>query len=374
LTHRKPAAENPTQRQPQETDAMPARAAIRAIERAERTRSDGRGRDQPGDAEIISRETRDVDEQAACLREWDQVYEQLAPGRFVGRFLEVRLGDVQLFREVTNRPLYQAGRVREGGHVLGVPAAMRGAAGCIGRPLGPDSIVSMRGGDTLDLRTPQDFDIVAAAMPVAALERYAQDVEPGGLDRARAGSTVLELGRAPAQELRSLLQTALDVAQRRPAVLRFAALHRTLEQALLATAARVLSRAAGEPQQRVPARMRHALVARAKDYMRAHVDEPLTVEDLCRALRVSRRTLQYGFQDVLQISPAGYLRALRLNGARRALRGADPDRDCVHDIAARWGFWHLSRFADDYRRMFGELPSQTLRGGRVAAAASGVAG
>ena len=120
--------------------------------------------------------------------------------------------------------------------------------------------------------------------------------------------------------------------------------------------------------------MRHALVARAKDYMRAHVDEPLTVEDLCRALRVSRRTLQYGFQDVLQISPAGYLRALRLNGARRALRGADPDRDCVHDIAARWGFWHLSRFADDYRRMFGELPSQTLRGGRVAAAASGVAG
>ena len=41
---------------------MPARAAIRAIERAERTRSDGRGRDQPGDAEIISRETRDVDE------------------------------------------------------------------------------------------------------------------------------------------------------------------------------------------------------------------------------------------------------------------------------------------------------------------------
>jgi len=33
----------------------------------------------------------------------------------------------------------------------------------------------------------------------------------------------------------------------------------------------------------------------------------------------------------------------------------------VQDIAARWGFWHLSHFANDYRRMFGELPSETLR-------------
>jgi AraC-like DNA-binding protein len=34
----------------------------------------------------------------------------------------------------------------------------------------------------------------------------------------------------------------------------------------------------------------------------------------------------------------------------------------VNEIAARWGFDHAGNFAADYRRLFGELPSQTLRG------------
>ena len=103
------------------------------------------------------------------------------------------------------------------------------------------------------------------------------------------------------------------------------------------------------------------VVARAQDYMREHVEEPLTVEDLCRALQVSRRTLQYSFQEILQLNPVSYLRAMRLNGVRRALKSSAAQRQSVQDVAARWGFWHLSHFANDYRRMFGELPSETLR-------------
>jgi AraC family ethanolamine operon transcriptional activator len=56
-----------------------------------------------------------------------------------------------------------------------------------------------------------------------------------------------------------------------------------------------------------------------------------------------------------------YLRAIRLNSARRELRDGNPAIMQVQDIAARWGFWHLSHFASDYRTMFGELPSDTLR-------------
>jgi AraC family ethanolamine operon transcriptional activator len=79
---------------------------------------------------------------------------------------------------------------------------------------------------------------------------------------------------------------------------------------------------------------------------------------------VSRRTLQYSFQDVLQMSPVAYLRALRLNGVRRDLQAAGDAP--VGDVAARWGFWHLSRFAADYRRLFGERPSDTRRQARDA--------
>ena len=46
--------------------------------------------------------------------------------------------------------------------------------------------------------------------------------------------------------------------------------------------------------------------------------------------------------------------------ARRALREATPDAMTVTDVATRYGFWQLGRFAVEYRSLFGELPSVTL--------------
>lgn len=85
------------------------------------------------------------------------------------------------------------------------------------------------------------------------------------------------------------------------------------------------------------------------------------MEDLCRVLKVSRRTLQYSFQEIMQLNPVSYLRAMRLNGVRRMLKLPGSERQSVQDIAALWGFWHLSHFANAYRCMFGELPSETAR-------------
>ncbi|MCW5625811.1 MAG: helix-turn-helix domain-containing protein, partial [Burkholderiales bacterium] len=107
-------------------------------------------------------------------------------------------------------------------------------------------------------------------------------------------------------------------------------------------------------------RARAQIVDQARDTLARRGDMLTTVAELCVEIEVCRRTLQYAFQDILGVSPVQYLRAVRLNGVRRALRRAGPDAR-IGDIAAEWGFWHLSQFAADYRRMFGELPSQTLR-------------
>ncbi|EDT39943.1 helix-turn-helix domain-containing protein [Burkholderia ambifaria] len=74
-------------------------------------------------------------------------------------------------------------------------------------------------------------------------------------------------------------------------------------------------------------------------------------------LGISRRTVQYAFNDTLNLNPIAYLRAVRLNHVRRELRLGGP----VTSAATKWGFWHLSSFAQDYRAMFGELPSATAR-------------
>ncbi len=111
-----------------------------------------------------------------------------------------------------------------------------------------------------------------------------------------------------------------------------------------------------------PTPLRRAqLVHQVEDYMYDHLDEPLTLKDLCIALNTSSRALNYGFQDVFNMSPMAYLKVLRLHGLRRALKMADPITTSIGDVAAKFGFWSLGHLSRDYQATFGERLSQTLK-------------
>ena len=98
------------------------------------------------------------------------------------------------------------------------------------------------------------------------------------------------------------------------------------------------------------------------DHMEQHADDPLTPQELARVGCMSVRTLHAAFQQELGESPMGHLRRIRLDRVRAELQRCDPATVRVTDVALRWGFLHQSRFAQQYRQRFGELPSQTLRG------------
>jgi len=98
----------------------------------------------------------------------------------------------------------------------------------------------------------------------------------------------------------------------------------------------------------------------ALDYIEAHADQPPSVGEICRASGVSWRTLDYAFRDRFGVTPKSYLQALRLHHVRREILGAGRPRP-IYEVAAHWGFWHMGQFAADYRRHFGELPSETAR-------------
>ena len=85
----------------------------------------------------------------------------------------------------------------------------------------------------------------------------------------------------------------------------------------------------------------------------------LDVDDIAKRSGYSRRSLELIFKKSVGVPPARWFMNLRLNGALRDLLAAEPG--CrVADVAAKWGFRHPPRFADYYRRAFGELPSRTL--------------
>jgi AraC-like DNA-binding protein len=102
------------------------------------------------------------------------------------------------------------------------------------------------------------------------------------------------------------------------------------------------------------------LVEHAEALALADLDEPLHVSALCSALAVSERTLRKAFHKTHGLPPCRHLRMLRLSQARRALLSADCKFATVTEIATSFGFVELGRFSVEYRKAFGECPSQTL--------------
>jgi transcriptional regulator GlxA family with amidase domain len=94
--------------------------------------------------------------------------------------------------------------------------------------------------------------------------------------------------------------------------------------------------------------------------MENHADQPLTPGELARQGCMSVRALHATFQNELGVSPMAHLRRIRLDRVHaELLRSTGPVR--ISDVAARWGFFHPSRFARQYQERFGELPSDTAR-------------
>jgi AraC-like DNA-binding protein len=105
-----------------------------------------------------------------------------------------------------------------------------------------------------------------------------------------------------------------------------------------------------------------APVRRAVAHIEEHADEPVELADLCRAAGLGPRSLQAAFRRHLGTSPLGHLRQVRLERVHRELQAAEPgDGQTVAQIATRWGFTQLGRFARLYRERYTVTPSQTLR-------------
>ena len=97
------------------------------------------------------------------------------------------------------------------------------------------------------------------------------------------------------------------------------------------------------------------------DFIEMNADEPLTPNELARAGNMSVRTLHASFQRCFGLSPMAYVRKIRLEHVRAELvANRDPHLQ-VTEVASRWGFFHLGRFAQQYRARYGESPSDTLR-------------
>jgi transcriptional regulator GlxA family with amidase domain len=105
---------------------------------------------------------------------------------------------------------------------------------------------------------------------------------------------------------------------------------------------------------------RAAIIARFEALLEAR-NSPLVLAEICSATGVSERTLRDCCHEYLAMSPIRYARLRRMQMARDALTHANPSISNVTRIASHFGFSELGRFSVNYRALFGEEPSATLR-------------
>ena len=312
-------------------------------------------------------EAHDADEHACNLTAWDQHYDQVTGGPFYGALTELQMPTMQVFQEYTSQAVRQSCCVWPDAFWFGMPGAP-GIAGerpganarINGNPGHANTVMVRPGSKEFELLTPANYAIygivikrdslVATACQTGCRIDWAQLEQAEVLHAAESTRLVCQ------QTLASMLgQDCLDSESQPVASVSCA------EQAVMMAVLSMLDASEVDSAASNSFKRRRQIVARARDHVLAHRDRLVTVPELCECLHVSRRTLQYCFEDVAGISPMQYLRIIRLNGARRALRGCCSASRTVRDVAADWGFWHFSQFSSDYRKLFGQSPSQSLR-------------
>lgn len=295
----------------------------------------------------------DADDHAGHLTNWQQRYDQTTAGPFQGLLEEMQLPDMQVFRESTSQGMRQTCCVWPDSVWIGFPVAEQ-ATRLNGRVMAHHQVLVRPGACEFELLTPADYAIYGIVVRQTALQEAADQIgcqlDWAGLHR----SEMVQVTPASRDACRHTLSHLLNPD-------RITQGHEVAQHAVFDALLPLLDTSEVDSAVSRSFLRRQRIVAKARDYVLEHHDRVVAVPELCQQLFVSRRTLQYCFEDVLGINPVQYLRIIRLNGARRSLRDATVPPRTVRDVAADWGFWHFSQFSSDYRKLFGHRPSETLK-------------
>ncbi|THF63208.1 MAG: helix-turn-helix domain-containing protein [Methylophaga nitratireducenticrescens] len=309
----------------------------------------------PKQGEAVSKwcvmEANDADEQAHNLKDWQQQYDQISNGRFYGKIEEVMFESIHAFREHTSQTVRQQCNVWPNAIWLGFSADDKSCR-INGHHVSSDHLMIRPGSTQFELVTPEQFNIFGIVINQDTLKEVA---------RLHGIELDISLFHSPlrvwhSEKLKSLRYLLNDVLKPQPDNL----IRHHQEDILMMAVLEILQQNDQEIHEKPSFVKRRAVVQKVTAYLDARSDKPITITDMCALAYVSRRTLQYCFEDVLGISPLRYLRISRLNAVRRVLTTGLKEDETISMVAQKWGFFHAGQFTHDYTSLFGENPSVTV--------------
>lgn len=289
---------------------------------------------------------------------WDQQYTQLSPGAFKGLLDMRQVGNQQIFREYFSQKIRYQGTAPPGGFGFGLTLDQPADSNWVGQSVSRNTVVIQAPGQEADFVTSGQWDSIVLAVPDdevhdIALALSGRDsfsnqfhctctLPPVAADRLRtAGREYLRVSRNAGPDMHA------QIAQRSNQFVKLF-LWEIID-------------AQEEDAPPPAASKRIMLVRQASDMVMSDHFGHIGLTEICAELDVSLRTLHYAFKEVTDMSPAAWLRAIRLNRIHRDLLECSPDDILIKQLAIANGFFHLGHFSMLYKRHFGVLPSDTLQ-------------
>ena len=226
-----------------------------------------------------------------------------------------------------------------------------------GKEFSADDVASFGQASSHFQRTFGPIKWAAMSLPAGCLEEAARTI--AGRDMPGPSTSIwMKPSAEHLNRLRQLHHTVDRMARFGEKALDHPGVQRALDQAL--TVAMVACVTAGTDQGRRYGWHRHQQVMRLfKEWLEANLERAVYLPEICAALNVSAPTLRRCCEEHLGMSPMRYLWLRRINLARKQLQQRDSPTS-VTAAAMNFGFWHLGRFAAEYRSLFGETPRGTL--------------
>ena len=308
---------------------------------------------------VVRHEFGDVDELAEVSRNWDLDFRQLSRGAFAGDVHQAGTPSFQLARTRLRGVVHQHGTSPPGLLTVAIPAAGDIDLVWRGRTISRDSVLVHQPSSELESISGADFDIFLVSVSMDSLEQAFERLGKTDSRRLVARLEIAQVEPLVLERLRRWVNLALISIFDEPRLLDRRPIVGQMNSAAADLLARCLVTDIEVDRSQSGVRRRGG-VENAIRLARQQARSITSVVELSRLSGVSERTLRRGFRERFRTSPKAYLQAQRLIGVRRRLR-ASHETTSISDIANEWGFWHMGQFAADYRRHFGELPSETVR-------------
>lgn len=209
---------------------------------------------------------------------------------------------------------------------------------------------------------PKEFICAFISIPIERIELLLERCHGAVIGRLRTGCHQMQAPVLRFCEIQKRLAQLQAVIDSKPALLTYEAIRQIFEHSLEefflsfihAAGQHLVGQDSTERQSSV------SIIRRTEEFLESHPVQPSHLIQLCSAIGVSPERLGRAFREILNVDVKHYLRVYRLRCVRRILLASDPSTISIESVARSWGFWSRVQFEIEYRRMFAELPIQTL--------------